>query len=928
MLRLSGVRVGVAPFRRWSGVLRWLAGVVVVALVVAGVGSPAQALPPSDGSPGGGGGSGGGADSDCLTGATGTLSASSSGVALGGSVVLSWSVQATCTLVVHLTGPEVDGNAGRGKAGTLAVAPLDNASWTLTASQPAVGTITLAHSSVVDVEPPAGGTVTITSGVQAGLFVKAIAKDDEIVRIAGNVNLDLSNQENLTPAAGVQIIGDRSVFPTGPRLFTTTSPRILFSLTNDNVRITGIRLDGGESDDPFDSVGKPDMDGIRVTSAINIEIDHNEIYHWRGAAVGVHDGNTGDGPGDPNTVGRITRANADTVWVHDNYIHHNQHPNNQECGGNQLHLDDGGHAGGYGVEAAEGAYVKIERNVFDWNRHAIAGGDGRYGTGYLAYDNLILQDGGVHYRCPDVTGGLFDILVGGFYLTPLIAGVKYLLDEDGIYHTHAIDMHGSSSDHNSGVAGEYMDIEYNTILYTIGNGIKLRGTPTSPEGMIVKNNIFANDRQNTWIDQGAIFPAALAQTENGLHDSNNTYGMNTYDQRKTCDFDGDTTPDSVMATGVGWWYQSSKLANRWVFLHRSSLLLDRMTLNDVNGDGRCDITAAGTVYLTDANLAIRSSAAARNADGRMEMFGVDAQHQVWYRTQVAAGTDTWSSWRSFAGTLSTIAAETNGLGRIEVFGVDDAGDVFRRWQLVANTDSWSSWVGFAGAPLLSHGVSSIAVTRTATGSLDVLGVTGGGQLFGVAEYAAATGNSPDGSDWGRWSTWNVIGGSFSMVTAQTNGNGQLELFAVDRSGVFLYHCWERTPANGNFSGWEIFPGFLPINVPISSISATTTGAGGLELYATGGGHDYRRAQFALPGTVTGASTDGGRWSDWQLLGDGVNTVLPIDGTLASITADTNPDGRVELVGTDTSGAVYVRQQNAPYDYNFTKWTKVSDPTSL
>ena len=43
--------------------------------------------------------------------------------------------------------------------------------------------------------------------------------------------------------------------------------------------------------------------------------------------------------------------------------------------------------------------VDFYRNVFDWNRHAIEG-DGKAGTGYSAYYNLVLGNGGLHLRDP------------------------------------------------------------------------------------------------------------------------------------------------------------------------------------------------------------------------------------------------------------------------------------------------------------------------------------------------------------------------------------------------------------------------------------------------------------------------------------------------------------------------------------------------
>jgi hypothetical protein len=308
--------------------------------------------------------------------------------------------------------------------------------------------------------------------------------------------------------------------------------------------------------------------------------------------VNVHDGNESDSS---SYVGRINKDNLDAVQVVDNYIHHNQHPSTANC-------TDGipGHAAGYGVEVSDGAYASIRRNVFDWNRHAIMG-DGKYGTGYSAWDNLILPDGGVDLKCVNPGTGL------ALLLDPFI-GVQLLiadaLDGEHIYHTHAIDMHGTDTcrlsgaeplaDHNCGAAGEYMDIEENTILYTAGNGIHLRGIPAI--GMFVANNVFAHQVH----DGGLVTPGAMVANGpggQGLYDMGNTLGLNTFNDRKYCDFDGDGVADPFIATGVTWWYSSSVLGGRWVYLNESPARVADVTLGDVDGDGRCDVTWSGGVLL-------------------------------------------------------------------------------------------------------------------------------------------------------------------------------------------------------------------------------------------------------------------------------------------------------------------------------------------
>lgn len=390
----------------------------------------------------------------------------------------------------------------------------------------------------------------ITSSTQRDVFLQGIATPGATIRIAGTVDLDLSGLDGLRIAPGVQIIGDRSVNPRGPRLFTTTIPvRLLYigdsGGASDHVRITGIRLDGGRGGviAPSSATGGT---GISVFSSVDVEIDHNEIYGWQSTGVFVDD-----------AMGRISLANATTVHIHDNFVHHNQHYREE----------------GYGIATHGGAYALIDRNVFDYNRHALEG-DGRTGTGYLAYRNLFLTGGGVN---SEPGGGLFEI------------------------NTHMLDMHGTENclgfTAYCGQAGEYMDIEYNTILYTAGTGFKLRGDPTV--GASVGNNVFAHDQVwGGWLDD-----AAMVGTDDnlGINAWFNQFGLNTFNDRKTCDFDGDSTADAFIATGVTWWYSSSRLAGQWVYLNDSYKRVNEVTLGDVTGDGRCDVTAGGVVYNNGAS---------------------------------------------------------------------------------------------------------------------------------------------------------------------------------------------------------------------------------------------------------------------------------------------------------------------------------------
>jgi hypothetical protein len=293
--------------------------------------------------------------------------------------------------------------------------------------------------------------------------------------------LNLSGLYELPLAPDVKILGDRRVHPQGPLLYTRTYPHALFVIppsTGSHERISGLRLDGGEGDDPFDNLGDEDADGIQVEKA--------------------------DSESD-----LINQANANTVSIHDNYIHHNQHPAGNICCG---------HAEGYGVETVHGAYAMVAHNVFTGNRHAMSG-DARPGTGYFFV--------GVHSH---------------------------------FAYTHQIDMHGFGGDcsaYECGLGGEYEDVEFNTIWYSDGFALKLRGTPSGPPTpgrMDVKHNAF-------FLAPGT----AMTETESGLVQTDNVFSVPDGGRGgQSGDFDGDGIPDDFRTTGVAWYYRSSLLNGRYV----------------------------------------------------------------------------------------------------------------------------------------------------------------------------------------------------------------------------------------------------------------------------------------------------------------------------------------------------------------------------
>ena len=247
------------------------------------------------------------------------------------------------------------------------------------------------------------------------------AKSGEVVFVPGDVTLDLSarvfiEKTVLEVPAGVTLASDRGIDGSpGALLFSDAlATRPLLRTLGPGVRITGLRVRGpdperrrdhhrrsfrepGKSRDRTYYYSFPVSDGVD-TSHDNLEVDNCELAGWSHAAVNLRRGSG--------------------HHIHHCYLHHNQY--------------DGL---GYGV-CIDIAEARIERCLFDYNRHSIAA-TGRPGSGYEACHNI----------------------------------------ERGVSLSHLFDMHGGR-DRKDGtdIAGDWMKVHHNA-FFCPELAVKIRGVP-------------------------------------------------------------------------------------------------------------------------------------------------------------------------------------------------------------------------------------------------------------------------------------------------------------------------------------------------------------------------------------------------------------------------------------------------------------------
>lgn len=228
---------------------------------------------------------------------------------------------------------------------------------------------------------PVGEPIATLDGLLDAL---AHAQAGDVVFIDGDAVIDCTErvyieQQVLEIPRGVTLAGNRGQggAPGAMLCSDTFDTRPLVRIMGEGVRITGLRIKGPNPKRclehhhrSFDE-GRghpyyykfPVSDGI-LTEHGGLEVDNCELGGWSHAAVCLRSG--------------------DRHHIHHNFIHHNQY--------NGL---------GYGV-SHDTANSLIEYNLFNYNRHSIAG-TGRSGGGYVARHNVEMKHSLSH--CFDMHGG-------------------------------------------------------------------------------------------------------------------------------------------------------------------------------------------------------------------------------------------------------------------------------------------------------------------------------------------------------------------------------------------------------------------------------------------------------------------------------------------------------------------------------------------
>ncbi len=299
----------------------------------------------------------------------------------------------------------------------------------------------------------------------------------------------------------------------------------------------------------------------------------------------------------------------------------------------------------------------------------------------------------------------------------------------------------------------------------------------------------------------------------------------------------------------------------------------------------------------------------------MEVFAVEAgSHKVrhLWQTDSRGG---WSESSELGGSMQPgLVAARNRDGRLEVFGLASGRDtVAHCWQLLPNaTNQWSGWVGLGGAVL-----PGLAVARNPGGRLEVFGINPDTHAANRICQAAA-------ADSTNWTPWLDFGGNFKPGIAVGNsGDQRAEVFAVNAADSVLSHRWEDFPNNSDV--WSAWATMGAATRPWPAVACNEDGD--LEVFAVDATNStllrYRRQISSASDWLDWSSLDKPVWEftarAWQ-----VDEGLPDN--LVQAIAQT-PDGYL-WVGTRAGLARFDGVQFSKFDTRTTPAIKNSSITAL
>jgi len=280
----------------------------------------------------------------------------------------------------------------------------------------------------------------------------------------------------------------------------------------------------------------------------------------------------------------------------------------------------------------------------------------------------------------------------------------------------------------------------------------------------------------------------------------------------------------------------------------------------------------------------------RNSDGRLEVFGVGGDGQVWHNWQEKANSG-WVRWDSFGGQIRWVRTNVNKDGRMEVFGVGMDGTVLRIFQEKPHSGPWTAWNVFGGAR-----VNWITSHQNDDHRIEVVAVGVDGKLWHSWQPQAS----------GAFENWAIlVDGAFLRCAVSRNKDGRLEVFGLRTDGAVV-HVWQDGAGKGPWKG----PQQLGTAAGFVELEAHHNDDGRIEVFGLA-------ADGSLHHNWQKSSSRGSDWAGWS----SYEPVIRI----RNLHVASNKDGRMEIFGLDTSSGVVAHMWQEKANGGWSKWRTLNSP---
>jgi len=187
-----------------------------------------------------------------------------------------------------------------------------------------------------------------------------------------------------------------------------------------------------------------------------------------------------------------------------------------------------------------------------------------------------------------------------------------------------------------------------------------------------------------------------------------------------------------------------------------------------------------------AKNSAKQIAVAQNLGGRLEIFYVGTNNELYHNWQLQPGISDNSNWagetRFAKNSAKQVAVAQNADGRLEIFYVGTNNDLFHNWQLEPGvSDPWN-WAGETRFP--GDSAKQIAVAQNADGRLEIFYVGTNNELYHNWQMIPSI---SDDSNWAGETRFPQD--SAKQVVVAQNSNRRLEVFYVGTNDD-LYHNWQ------------------------------------------------------------------------------------------------------------------------------------------